>query len=127
MENKNLYDKLNWMKSELTALKTAHDRGLGVFDFYTKTVTYTALAWPDNYINVIVTVYDGEQTPPFVQIGCTDPYYCQLQSVAISNNNRTLTYKFFANDYYVPAGRVMTFRAVSISRIQSITAVKGSA
>lgn len=126
--NENDFEReIKWMERELLALKTDHERGLGVFDFYQETVEYTAEAlspsvFPLRYFYVAVTVADGEPTPPFVQLS-VDPRLKEPLKVVSSNDGKTLTYTFFDNYPFVE----ITYKIIAISgsKIASMVITEG--
>lgn len=127
MNEKAFERDLKWMERELRALKTDHERGLGVFDFYRESLSYTAEALPPSvlplrYFYVAVTVADGEPTPPFVQLS-VDPRLREPLKVVSSNGGKTLTYTFLDNYPLIE----ITYRIVAISgsKIASIAITEG--
>lgn len=57
MSQNMLVDRLKFAKRELTALKTAHTRGLGLLKIYKTEFDYSQTGKPDGYIyNAVVTV-----------------------------------------------------------------------
>ena len=125
MNNEELSLKLKAMKNELTALKTAHERGLGAFQFYTATTTYRATSGGTQLVEVTATVADGEPIPPVIELAFSTPYYCMIESSVVSSNNKSITWKIYYNPYYIPAGTTLRFKVVSISKIASLTAKEG--
>ena len=69
MNQNDFVRKLKAMRAEVSALKIAHERGLGVIDFYSKTITIPAST---NDILVIAEAKDGQITPFFAQISLSD-------------------------------------------------------
>ena len=63
-----LFEKrLKRMKSELTALKTAHKRGLGTIRFYKYTLEFTSGNTGTRLFYILADIADGEPGNPFVQ------------------------------------------------------------
>lgn len=115
------------MEREVLALKQAHKFGLGVFQFYKKTLSYTAPAIPSSafplrYFYVAVTVAEGEYTPPFIQLS-SRPTLMSPEKVVVSNNGRTVTYTFFDN--YPLVDTTYNIIAISASQITSMEVTSG--
>lgn len=84
MNENQLFDKLAWMKREVKALKVAHERGLGVVDFFRKRITVASYSEYKPTIFTI-TAIDG-LTPFFLQILTSRRTAIDLKSTIVSDS-----------------------------------------
>ena len=124
--------KLKWLKRELTALKTAHDRPLGTLDFFHESRTFT-VNLTESYgiymatFNIIVQTETPTVVPPIVQTGWDTPngfYRVDFLDFSVNNLYNQWVYKL----QLISPGTVITsadMKVVSISS-QPITSITWS-
>lgn len=124
--------KLKWLKRELTALKTAHDRPLGTLDFFHESRTFT-VNLTESYgiymatFNIIVQTETPTVVPPIVQTGWDTPngfYRVDFLDFSVNNLYNQWIYKL----QLISPGTVITsadMKVVSISS-QPITSITWS-
>ena len=124
--------KLKWLKRELTALKTAHDRPLGTLDFFHESRTFT-VNLTESYgiymatFNIIVQTETPTVVPPIVQTGWDTPngfYRVDFLDFSVNNLYNQWIYKLQP----MSPGTVITsadMKVVSISS-QPITSITWS-
>lgn len=124
--------KLKWLKRELTALKTAHDRPLGTLDFFHESRTFT-VNLTESYgiymatFNIIVQTETPIVVPPIVQTGWDTPngfYRVDFLDFSVNNLYNQWIYKL----QLISPGTVITsadMKVVSISS-QPITSITWS-
>lgn len=124
--------KLKWLKRELTALKTAHDRPLGTLDFFHESRTFT-VNLTESYgiymatFNIIVQTKTPTVVPPIVQTGWDTPngfYRVDFLDFSVNNLYNQWIYKL----QLISPGTVITsadMKVVSISS-QPITSITWS-
>lgn len=111
-----LLKRLKRMRQELTALKTAHKRGLGLIDFYRKTASWTVTDQTPARITAIAK--DGAVTPFFCQLSASIPK--AFQSFSSTNvSGRTITWEIYGS--YFNAGQTLTIEAISTVELESLT------
>lgn len=124
--------KLKWLKRELTALKTAHDRPLGTLDFFHESRTFT-VNLTESYgiymatFNIIVQTETPTVMPPIVQTGWDTPngfYRVDFLDFSVNNLYNQWIYKL----QLISPNTVITsadMKVVSISS-QPITSITWS-
>lgn len=121
MDDRTLQRKILDMQAELTNLKTAHLHGLGTFEYFTASATYTTTQSPQNF-TATVTFEDNSLFPPLLmaavkQNGQAIEWGWQVQ---INNNN---TISILTSGFGV--GTVYEVEVVSTAQIKSITTTQG--
>lgn len=121
MDDRTLQRKILDMQAELTNLKTAHLHGLGTFEYFTASATYTITQNPQNF-TATVTFEDNSLFPPLLmavvkQGGEAVDWGWQVQ---INNDN---TISVLSSGFGV--GTTYEVEVVSTARIKSITIVEG--
>lgn len=117
----NLNKTLGRLRNELTAVKTAHERGLGAVDFFSKTASGSGTF--DTYgvaeLTITATVASGELTPAFCQPQIT-MNVLNYSLTSFSQNGLTLVWKYYA---YGTAGASVSCSAkvVSCSKLSALT------
>ncbi len=112
---------LRRMDNELTAIKTAHERGLGAVDFFSKTASGSGTF--DEYgvaeFTITATVASGELTPPFCQPQITVSVM-NYSFVSFSMSGSKLVWKYYA---YGTAGASVSVdvKIVSCSKLSALT------
>lgn len=124
MDEKALRRKLLDMKSEVLALKTAHARGLGVTDFYEKHNSITTTQNFGGYITVTVNIASGETVPAFLIIARSDTFNVEPNAVS-GLGGYSPTFKYLYSED-VASGTVLSFQAISASKISSIVLTESS-
>lgn len=108
--------QLKRMKSELTALKTAHKRGLGLIDFYRTTASWTVV--DQTPARITATAKSGAPVPFFCQLSANIPKALQLFS-GTSVSGQTITWDIYES--YFNAGQTLTIEVISTVELSSLT------
>lgn len=113
------------IEDEVLNLKTAHQRPLGVLNFFRKTqdITVTSDAYGYAEFNVVVKIATPTVVPPIVQTGWNIPsgfYVVDTSKVTINYNYDTWTYRLVLTQ---PSAFTTTLNVSVISSqpIESIT------
>lgn len=119
MNEKHLDNLLLQMESEVNALKIAHERGLGLIDFYTHEVSIPALAGSGSYssyaiLTIELTPESGEQTPFYIA-----PKESRFSGVHFDSSGRAII-TYGANNHDDIPATTTTF--MTSSKIASSTA-----
>lgn len=109
------------LRNELTAIKTAHERGLGAVDFFSKTALGSGTF--DTYgvaeLTVTATVASGELTPAFCQPQITvNTLDYSLRS--FSQSGSKLVWKYYASGT-AGASVSCSVKVVSCSKLSALT------
>lgn len=125
--NNEFLTRLIRAENELRDLKTAHERGLGVVDFYSRTASMTVAGPYSKDITVTATAAPDEPTPPFVQLTPRIPTGTALSFISadVSSDGRSLvsSYRLMIGE---GSGYTVTFTAISASRLQALTIQEAS-
>ena len=109
------------MENEVTALKTAHERGLGAVDFFSKTASGSGTlgTYGVAEITITATVASGELTPAFCQPQITMSVL-NYSLTSFSQSGSTLAWKYHA---YGTAGASVScsVKVVSCSKLSTLT------
>lgn len=121
MDDKSLQRKILDMQAELTNLKTAHLHGLGNFEYFTASGSYTTVQNPDNF-TATVTFEDNNLFPPLLmaavkQNGTAVDWGWQVR---VNNDN---TISILTSGFGV--GSTYVIEVVSTARIKSLTVAQG--
>lgn len=110
------------MENEITALKTAHERGLGMVDFYSKSASVSTAytQWGVIGIYIRATVADGELSPAFCQPQLTVTNAKSLYLSSFSQSGSTLTWYYLAQGSESEATTAST-KVVSASKLSTLT------
>ena len=123
--NNEFLTRLIRAENELRDLKTAHERGLGVVDFHSRTAAWTVGKMYSKEIQITATVAAGEPAPPFVQLTPRAPSGSALSfsTSSISADGRSFisVYRFMTGEEEGVSSYTAKFTAVSASRLQSLT------
>ena len=118
------------IESEVINLKTAHQRPLGVLNFFKKSEQFTIplteiVGIYGATFNVIVKIAKPPVTPPIVQAGWDTPagiFQIERIDMAISSDYSTYTYKLRVQANSAMASVVVKVGVTSSQPIESITA-----
>lgn len=105
------------MENEITSLKTAHERGLGAVDFYSKTNSQTVDFEGYKRFVITATVADGQIVPAMIQLH----FSCKvliLVSASQSSNQTIWDYWLYAKTH---GQQTLTITAISSSQLSSLT------
>lgn len=108
--------KFNALTQELTNLKTAHKRGLGLIDFYRYTASWTVVDQVAAKITAVAK--DGAVTPFFCQLSANIPKALQYFSAA-TVDGRTITWTIYES--YFNAGQNLVIEAITTVELESFT------
>lgn len=112
---------LGRLKNELTAIKTAHERGLGAVDFFSKIASGSGTI--DTYgvaeLTITATVASGELTPAFCQPQITVSVL-NYSLTSFSQSGSKLVWKYYV---YGTAGASIScsVKVVSCSKLSALT------
>lgn len=112
---------LGRLRNELTAIKTAHERGLGAVDFFSKTASGSGTF--DTYgvaeLTITATVASGELTPAFCQPQIT-VNVLNYSLTSFSQSGSKLVWKYYV---YGTAGASVScsVKVVSCSKLSALT------
>lgn len=115
MQN-SLIKRVKAMKQELTALKTAHKRGLGLIDFYRKTASWTVVEQIP--VRITAVAKEGAPMPFFCQLSASIPKALQNFS-NVTINDRTITWDIYES--YLSGDQTLTIEAISTVELDSLT------
>lgn len=120
--NDNFSISIRKMEREITCLKTSHDRGLGMVDFYTKSASgsITIGQWGITEFEITATVSSGELTPSLIQPQITTSGTRPVSLVSFTQSGTVNTWKYSAQGD-VGATVQISARVVSSSKIATLT------
>lgn len=128
MDDRNLFKKFKFYKAELLALKTAHERGLGVAKFVSATGSvsfsmYDVIDAP--ILTITVQFLDDFTQPPYCQVGISTANKFSFNSATWDSDAGTLVFKFTLQGASQD-GVQADVKAISSAQIQSLGVEKGS-
>lgn len=103
-------------KSEIESLKIAHNRGIGLIDFYRKTASWTVEAQRAAVITAVAK--EGAPVPFFCQLASNLPKALELFS-STTVNGRTIKWQIYES--YFAQGQTLTVEAISTVELESLT------
>lgn len=123
----NFIQRIRHAMNELLALKTAYQRGVGVFRFFRGSVTFnvpSSTQFQTKYWDIAVKIADGEPFPAYVQFEMQQTAGGESQigypeTITTNVATRTVTYTFWDLSM---GGFSYSVSAVSPSQIESVTA-----
>ena len=115
------------IEDEVLNLKTAHQRPLGVLNFFRKTQDITVTSDQYGYVdfNIVVKIATPTVTPPIVQTGWNIPngfYVVDIYQMSINSNYDTWTYRLALQQ----ASQFTTTLNVSVISSQPIESITRS-
>ena len=109
------------LRNELTAIKTAHERGLGAVDFFSKTASGSGTigTYGVAELTITATVASGELAPAFCQPQITvNVLNYSLASFSQSGSNLVWKYNVFGT---TGASVSCSVKVVSCSKLSALT------
>lgn len=118
--NNELVEKLKWIRSEVLALKQAHEYGLNAFDFYTKTVSIETPPISIEPVELRLTIKYGNDVSqlPFQILKLS-----QKEVFGITWNNNTHEYIIAYSEYNL-ASTTHTAYLITTKPIVSMELIK---
>lgn len=114
--------KIAWMRAELRDLKTAHERGLGLIDFFKASTTLTASSSPVALYKLTVTIADSyvDVFPPLLQIAFDPLSEYGLTYISEAFDQDTLTFTMVFGGMWNP-GDSVNVSVISSAKIATVT------
>lgn len=120
-----LVQRFKSAKRELTALKTLHQRGVGLVNIYKETVTLTSSSTGIKDITITVNCSQDFAAYPFIYIlgygeNITGRYYFAVETTSVNYVNNGFTAVFEGTGTYFPDYIIPKFEVYATSPITSI-------
>lgn len=120
-----LVQRFKSAKRELTALKTLHQRGVGLVSIYKEIVTLTSTSTAIRGITITVNCSQDFAAYPFIYVlgygeNITGKYYFAVETTSVNYINNGFTAVFEGTGIYFPDYIIPKFEVYATSPITSI-------